>query len=76
MMPGKVQTYLTVWKENDMKISELVLGEKYQATCFGGKICTFLSVYEMIDSEHAVLSVEYGGKLYLATPNQLYIERR
>lgn len=59
-----------------MKISELVPGEKYHATCFAGNTCTFLSVYEKIDSEHAVLSVEYGGKLYLATPNQLYIERR
>lgn len=57
-----------------MKVSELIPGNKYNATCFNGNMCTFVEVFEEFPDGSALVSVEYQGRLYLASIHQLYIE--
>lgn len=59
-----------------MKTSELIPGNKYNATCFNGNKCTFVKIDKEFSEDCASIIVEYQGRLYCASINQLYIERR
>lgn len=54
-----------------MNVFDIVIGAKYCATCFNGDACTVLEILQELDPETALLSVEYKGKLYLASSYQL-----
>ena len=56
-----------------MKVSDLIPGNKYKATCFNGNTCTFIEVLEKFSEDCACITVQYKGRLYAATINQLYI---
>jgi hypothetical protein len=55
-----------------IRVSDLVPGEKYCASCFNGEKCTFVSIEKQFDDYTAAINVSYNGKLYLASSYQLY----
>lgn len=59
-----------------MKVSELIPGNKYNATCFNGNKCTFIETQKKFSEDCACVIVQYLGRLYIASASQLYIERR
>jgi hypothetical protein len=54
-----------------MKVSALITGAKYRASCFNNDLCTFVAVQEYFSDDCALLTVQYHGRLYLATVRQL-----
>ena len=54
-----------------MKVSDLIPGAQYSASCFNNNLCTFVSVHDYFSDDCALLTVSYRGKLYLATIRQL-----
>lgn len=54
-----------------MKVSNLIPGAKYRASCFNDALCTFVAVHEYFSDDCALLTVKYHGRLYLATVRQL-----
>lgn len=55
-----------------MKVSQLVYGNKYNATCFNGDACVFVEVIEYISEECSLVAVIYRGIRYIASSYQLY----
>lgn len=55
-----------------MKVSDLIPGNKYNATCFNGDTCVFVEVIEYISEECSLVAVIYRGRRYIASSYQLY----
>lgn len=54
-----------------MKVSDLIPGTKYRASCFNDALCTFVAVQEYFSDDCALVTVKYRGRLYIATIGQL-----
>lgn len=55
-----------------MKITDLIPGERYKATCFDGNECIFVEVVQECADGSALIVVQYGGQFYLASIDHLY----